>query len=201
MPRRSRTAIATSTLVTLAVIALAACQPSPSAPSQTPTSTSTSSHPSPSITSTSPEDVAISDAEKVVKNYFFVSDTALQAPDNFNPEDLKKVAITTALADAQNLFEATKKQGLHQTGATIIESMTNPRVDLKEDAATTPPTVPLVQLDVCYDVSKLNIVDGAGKSIVPAERKARGVARVGVAKYPGNPWLVAFVDYEEDRSC
>lgn len=168
-------------------------------PSVTPLPTSAS--PSPTL---SPEDVAVAAAEKKIPEYFAVSDQSLQDPENFNLEDFKAVAISSALIDLQNRFNVFTAQEFTQEGSANVESMTNPRVDLLLDLTKSPPDVPTVQLDVCVDVSKLNLVNAAGESQVPASRKPRQLWRVGVSnyEYPApDQWRVSFTDTQGGKTC
>lgn len=168
-------------------------------PSVTPSPTSAS--PSPTL---SPEDVAVAAAEKKIPEYFAVSDQSLQDPENFNLEDFKAVAISSALIDLQNRFNVFTAQEFTQEGSANVESMTNQRVDLLLDLTKSPPDVPTVQLDVCVDVSKLNLVNAAGESQVSASRKPRQLWRVGVSnyEYPApDQWRVSFTDTQGGKTC
>ncbi|ACZ32426.1 hypothetical protein Xcel_3427 (plasmid) [Xylanimonas cellulosilytica DSM 15894] len=202
---RTRTVTITAgaaALVVAAGIALTACQSDPegsSTPTPTLTSPSPTATPSPTEASKSPEDVAAAAAEKAVHDYYAMLDASLQKPDTFNPDDLKKVAIGTALADAQNRFNIIwGQQGLRQNGSTKLTEVTRTSVDLKPSD-----NVPIVELRVCWDASEVNVVDKDGKSAVPADRKPLGVQRVGVANYdyPDGPWLVAFTEYKDGETC
>jgi hypothetical protein len=56
--------------------------------------------------------------------------------------------------------------------------------------------VPTIQIDVCWDVSKVDVVDSAGKSIVSKSRPDIGWTRLTVANYdyvidPQKGWRVA----------
>lgn len=202
MSRTTRYTATSTGLALMAALVLMGCQSTPSSPTPTPTATVTT-EPTPTETPETPEETAVRLSEKAVKEYFAVSDTALRSPDTFNTEDFKKVAIGTALADRENVFSALVTQGLHQIGSTKVESITDPRVNLENNLDLTPPQVPIVEFNVCYDVSELNVVDAEGKSITPADRKPRGVFRVGVAnyEYPEGPWLVAFTELLEEETC
>lgn len=165
------------------------------------TASSISASPTPTL---SPEDVAIAAAEQKIPEYFAVSDQSLQDPENFNLEDFKAVAISSALIDLQNRFNVFTAQEFTQKGSAEVESIANPRVDLKLDLDKSPPDVPTVQLDVCVDVSKLNLVNAAGESQTPASRKPRQLWRVGVSnyEYPApDQWRVSFTDTQGGKTC
>lgn len=198
--------------IAVAALALSACNSTgdPGSNTATPATTSapattdvspTASTPTPTK---SPEDEAIAAAEKMIPLYFQVGDSSIAAPDKFDREELKKVAISTALDDMQNLMSAFQNQQFKASGSTEVESITNPRVDLKLDLKKSPPDVPTVQLDVCIDVSKLNVVDKDGKSAIPADRKPRQLWRVGVSNYEypkADAWRVAYTDTKGDKTC
>lgn len=166
------------------------------------TSMSASPSASPPPTAPSSEEDATSKAEAAVVAYYEMKDASLQAPANFKIEDYKKVAVSSALNDVQNLYNAAVLQG-HQIGGTTLDSVEVLDVDLAFEPDKTPPEIPTVQFSVCYDITDLNIVDQDGKSIVPPGRQNRGVAEVGVSnfEYPEGPWLVGFVEYQEDKTC
>ena len=202
--------LASIATIAAAALALSACD---SAGSETPTvtaSTSTSAaSDSPTATSTptptaSPEEVAIAAAEKKIPEYFAVADRSLQDPDTFKLDDFKKVAISSALVDLENRFSVFTGQMLTQTGAAKVESIENPRVALEFDLEKSPPDVPTVQLDVCVDVSKINMVNEAGESQIPATRAPRQLWRVGVSnyEYPSpDDWRVSFTDTQGGKTC
>ncbi len=206
MTRLKQTRILAGAVATVA--ALGACtstkagDPSPS-PTGTRSVTSTTTSPT-TTPSASPEEVAVAAATEKVPAYFAVSDKSLQDTKAFDREEFKTVAITTALDDLRNLFSAFQTQNYKQVGSTAVESMTNPRVSLKLDLKKTPPDVPTVQMDVCIDVSKLNVVDSPGKSVVPATRKPRQLWRIGVTNYQyptASAWRVAFTDTQGGKTC
>lgn len=204
MSRTARHAATSVGLVALTALLLMGCDSDPTDPSSTPSTPSpTTSAPTPTETPLTPEEEATAAAEDAITAYFATSDKALQTPDTFNAADFEKVAITSALTDLQNLLVSVQMQDRHQIGETEIVSITSPTVDLAQDLDATPPVVPVVEADVCYDVSELNIVDAEGKSTTPADRAPRGLAHVGVAnyEYPEGPWLVAYVDYQEGETC
>ncbi len=204
MIRTTRTATISgaAALAVAAVIALTSCQSDSEAsptPTPSPTATTTSPSPSPTEASKSPEDVATAAAEKAVHDYYAMLDASLQKPDTFNPDELKKAAISSALVDAQNRFNIIwGQQGLHQIGSTKITEVTRTSVDLHPSD-----NIPIVEFRVCWDSSEVNLVDKDGKSVVTADRKPLGVQRVGVAnyEYPEGPWLVAFTEYKDGETC
>lgn len=176
----------------------------PTASSTSPSSSSTSPKPSPATPTQSPEEVAIAAAKDLLPQYFATRDRSLQEGKAFNVEDFKKVAISSGLIEMQNRYNVITGQSFKQLGATRIETVDNPRVDLSLDLKKSPPDVPTVQLDVCIDVSKVNIVNKAGESQIPPSRVPRQKWRVGVSNYeyptPG-AWRVSFVDPQGGKTC
>ena len=144
--------------IAVAALALSACNSTGDPGSNTTSDAATTSAPAttdatPTTTTPtptqSPEDEAIEAAEKMIPLYFEVGDRSIQDPNKFDREELKKVAISSAVDDMQNRVSAFQRQELKASGKTEVESMTNPRVDLKLDLKKSPPDVPSVQLDVC----------------------------------------------------
>jgi hypothetical protein len=201
--------------IAVAALALSACNSAGDPGSNTTSDAATATTSAPATTDASatttaptptksPEDEAIEAAEKMIPLYFEVGDRSLQDPNKFDREELKKVAISSAVDDMQNRVSAFQRQELKASGETEVESMTNPRVDLKLDLKKSPPDVPSVQLDVCIDVSKLNVVDKDGSSVIPADRKPRQLWRVGVANYEypkADAWRVAYTDTQGGKTC
>lgn len=204
--------LASIATIAAAALALSACSngdPTTAAGTTTSTAVASATTDGPTTTPTptqtqSPEDLAIEAAKDVVPEYFEVGDVSIRDPNKFDREQLKQVAISTALDDMQNLVSAFQMQELTASGSTEVVSMENPRVDLKLDLEKSPPDVPAVQLDVCIDVSKLNVTDKDGKSTIPADRQPRQLWRIGVANYEypqGDTWRVAFTDTQGGKRC
>ncbi|WP_193315420.1 hypothetical protein [Nostocoides sp. F2B08] len=201
--------LASIATIAAAALALSACDSAgsdtPTATASTPSATSTSPTATSTPTSTaSPEEVAIAAAEKKIPEYFAVADRSLQDPDTFKLDDFKGVAISSALVDLENRFSVFTGQMLTQTGAAKVESIENPRVALQFDLEKSPPDVPTVQLDVCVDVSKINMVNEAGESQIPATRAPRQLWLIGVSnyEYPSpDDWRVSFTDTQGGKTC
>ena len=201
--------------IAVAALALSACNSTGDPGSNTTSAAATTTTSAPATTDASPttttptptkspEDEAIEAAEKKIPEYFAVADKSLQDPENFKLADFKAVAISSGLVELENRYNVISGQKFKQTGSTVVESMTNPRVDLKLDLKKSPPDVPTVQLDVCIDVSKVNLVDKDGKSQIPATRKPRQLWRVGVSNYEypkADAWRVAFTDTQGGKTC
>lgn len=196
--------VAITLVITACLASCTSSQPKEDATSSTATTTSTASTPTspPPATSMSPEGAAMSLSKGLIPRYYQAADEAIQDPAKANVEIFKDVAISSALTDLQNLLAASRDQGLHQVGGTTLVSIENPRVDLTFNA--TKNQIPTVQWDVCYDVSKLNVVDKDGKSVVPADRPPRAVVLIGVSnyQYPSKEgWRVSFTKVQEGKKC
>ncbi len=183
-------------------VVLGACQQGAPGGDPTPTEASptvtASPSPSPSESKT-PEEEATELAEQAVRDFYDVEGAAMQDPENFKQEDLKEVAVGTALTDLQNQLSAARGLKQHAIGEMKVVEIKDPKTNLKPKD-----DVPTVEFLVCYDVSDLNIVDEDGKSVVSPDRKDTGVERVGVANYDypdPEEWLVAFTEYKEDLKC
>lgn len=194
----------TTALTAVAVAAaLAACSGAtgPSGPTSTSTqattlSTSTSTAASPTTTTDSPEAIATARAQEMVKAYFQVSDACMQDPQKATPTCFDLVAISTALVDLRNALGSAQAAHTKQIGSLQVESSEVAKVDLTNKPKETPPTIPTVTLSVCYDVSKVNVVDSQGNSIVPPDRKSRAIETVAVVNYnypDPTGWRVGYV--------
>ncbi|MGF0118780.1 hypothetical protein ACQFYA_21005 [Promicromonospora sp. Marseille-Q5078] len=204
MTRTIRRTIPAALAVLGMSVVLGACQQGTPGGEPTPTesatiTTSPSPSPSPSESKT-PEEEATELGEQAVRDYYDVEAAAMQDPEDFKQEELKSVAIGSALNDLQNQLSAARGLKQHAIGATKIVDIKEPKTDLKPKGDD----VPTVEFLVCYDVSDLNIVDEDGKSVVSPDRKDTGVKRVGVANYDypdADQWRVAFTEYKEDLQC
>lgn len=205
-----RTVTAALTLASLAA-ALAACTGAtgPETPtrstaaSPTPTLAATtkptSNRPTPAYDPDSPRERA----KETVQNYFRVIDKCMQNPLEAKSTCFDSVAISTELGDLRNGLNSAKAASTKQIGTLEVVSTKLSKIDLTNKPQKTPPSIPTVTYAVCYDVSKVNIVDYRGKSIVPASRKSRAVVNVAVVNY-GYPdptqWRVGYL-VSTGKSC
>lgn len=208
MSRNNRTAAASvgAFVVAAAVVGgLVACQGNPSAGTEpTPSTSQTTTPPSASPTPADPEAEAVEAAESAVRDYYRVTGLSRQNPEEFNVEDLKKVAITSALADSQSLHTAYLTSGTRTIGDVEVEVVKVHDVDLTNRPKAKPqPVVPEVQFMVCLDAADVNTIDKDGKSLNKPGRQTRNLFRVGVVnyEYPEGPWLMAYTDPQEGKSC
>jgi hypothetical protein len=150
--------------------------PRTSEPSLTsPSSPRTSSSPS------SPSDAASADATDAVQSYFTVVDRLRSDP----AADLKKlnsVATSAQLNAVETLISRQRDEGQRQTGATAINELKVQSVNL-DNSDPKAGKVPTVVIDVCWDVSKVDVLDESGKSIVSPNRPDTGWTRYTVANY------------------
>ena len=172
------------------------------------TSSPPSSSGEPPSTSSSPtltpaEQAAVTAARPLVEDYFRVRDKSIQDPDRFDDSTFAQVAVSSALADAQDRLEAVRESNFHQTGNVVITDVSLLDVDLRFNPKRTPPYIPTVQFRVCYDVSGVTLVDKAGNSQTDPDRKPTGWIRVGVSnyEYPNGPWLTSYTDWHAGAAC
>lgn len=198
--------------------ALAACTaPDPGAP-VTPTSSSSvvSSTSSPSTTSTpatssptttvseTPEQRAEQSALTVLALYFSDTVRCLRQPSSARPDCFDASTIATERIERRNSLAIAQAQQSRAIGAIEVVSARVTAVELQKDVTRTPPVVPVVSLEVCTDVSKLNIVDRNGKSIVPSDRKPRVLRNISVVnyEYPApDAWRVGYVAPSGGKTC
>jgi hypothetical protein len=108
---------------------------------------------------------------------------------------LDAVATGTQLQAEHTLLRDQRRQGRRQVGATKIAKLTVQSVNL-DNSDPSAGNVPTVVIDVCWDVSKVDVLDKSGKSIVSPSRPDTGWTRYTVANYhyaadPTRGWRVA----------
>jgi hypothetical protein len=118
---------------------------------------------------------------------------------------LKSVATSTELAGQQRLFKTERMQGLHQIGDTRVAKLEVQSINL-ENSDPKLGKVPTVQIDVCFDVSDVDVVGPNGESVVPSNRPDTGWIRYSVTNYewtanPGGAWRVASSQDIERTPC
>jgi hypothetical protein len=173
-------------------------------PTATPTSTSTSPTPSASETPPTEVEAASQAAEATVREYYEIRDQL--GLDPTAPLRLfRQVATSIELEAQQRLFKKERSQGLVQTGHTRIAELVVQSVDLNNSDPKAG-RVPTVQVDVCYDVTDVDVVDEDGKSIVNPDRPEKGWIRYFVSNYkwetdPSGAWRVATSKSLERAPC
>lgn len=197
MRARGVTGVATAALV---VVALGACSGGDE-PGANPSATqSTASSPAPTASSSTPpsdSEIASEAASDVVRAYFTTVDQVRQ--DAKRPEsDLDAVASSTQLTAQKRLLKNQRDSDRRQVGDTRVAELKVESVSL-DDPAT-------AYVDVCWDVSGVDIVDADGKSVVTGERKNVGWTRFVVTNpewqtAPTDGWRVSSGSDLEKEPC
>ncbi len=179
----------------------------PPVTSDPPSPATTRSAPSPTSSSapTGPKAVAKVNARKVLDRYFRVYDACMNRPKEAKMSCFDKVTIGTERRNNRNALSNAQAYDTKQIGKTKVTAVAAIKVDLRNKPKQQPPIVPTVVFKVCYDVSKVNIVDAEGRSLVTADRINHGRAKISVYnyKYPDqSQWRVGyFADPVKDPSC
>lgn len=142
-----------------AVLATAACT-NPEAPSATTTAAPPTATPTAMTSSTTAADPQLAGAKAAVARLWGLVD-ALGADPKRSLDELTTVARDQSLETWRELLTQRRRQGHRQIGSTTIVS---------SEAASTGGTL---TVDTCIDVSKTNLVDKDGKSVVAANRSPR----------------------------
>lgn len=188
---------------------LAACTTGSTPPGPTPSLSSTTSPSSatssPTVaTTTSPEDLATARAEEVTRAYYRAIPQCLFDPAHALVTCFDGVAIGTELKNRRNALSSAQQMQTRASGDISLLEIKRKSVDLTSKVNETPPTVPTVTFTVCTDVSRFNIVDKDGKSIVPPDRKPHVLVDLLVYNYkfpdPGQ-WRVGYVEQVKDATC
>lgn len=198
---RKALSVATAALLLIAGASCADDETDPPDPSSTPTASSPlSSSPTPST----PTDATTAAATKTIGTYYEVRNALRQDPE-LPLKQLESIAISTELITQQTLFKRERKQGLHQTGETKVVELEVQSVNL-DNSDPKAGKVPTVQIDVCFDVSGVDVLDADRKSVVTPERPDTGWIRYSVANYqwdsdPDGGWRVASSQDIERTPC
>lgn len=187
----------------LLLAAAAGCLDDGEDPPSTRPSTST---PASSTTAETPSDTELAShaATELVREYYAVRDRLRQEPETPIGR-LKSVATSTELEAQRSLFATERQQDLRQTGDTTISEIKVQSVNL-DNSDPKAGKVPTVEVDVCWDVSDVDILDAEGNSIVSADRPDTGWIRYTVANYhwsadPSGGWRVATSQDLEQAPC
>jgi hypothetical protein len=192
--RLGLTFLATGTLLLAAVSACAENDADPP-PTSSPTSSPTgSTEPTTSPSPTSPNDAATANATAAMTDYYSVLD-GLRADPSSDLKKIETVAIGAQLNAVQTLVERQRDQGQWQNGTTAISELKVQSVTL-DNSDPDAGKVPTVVIDVCWDVTKVDVLDKSGESIVSPNRPDTGWTRYTVANYeyaadPTGGWRVA----------
>ena len=175
-------------IVTAVAIAVGGCASDGGDP---PASSSQSTNsPAPTTTTPTPpsdSEVASEAASAVLRKYYDVRSQPLTL--------LDEVAISTELAAQKQLFKKEREQGLRQIGETRVVELSVQSVNL-DNSDPKAGKVPTVQIDLCFDVSDVDVIDKGGKSVIVPGRPDTGWIQFLVSNYqwdtdPDGAWRVA----------
>ena len=200
---RGARAIAAAALL---LVAMTSCANDGQDPAANASPTPSSSTPTPTATATPPSDTELASeaASATLRKYYDVRNQLRQNPRR--PLSLLgQVAISTELAAQKNLFKKERKQGLHQVGATKVAELEVQSVNL-DNSDPKAGKVPTVQIDLCFDVSKVDVVDADGKSVIRPDRPDTGWIQFLVSNYewetdPDAGWRIASSKDIERTPC
>ena len=200
---RGARAIAAAALL---LVAMTSCANDGQDPAANASPTPSSSTPTPTATATPPSDTELASeaASATLRKYYDVRNQLRQNPSR--PLSLlDQVAISTELAAQRNLFKKERKQGLHQVGATKVAELEVQSVNL-DNSDPKAGKVPTVQIDLCFDVSKVDVVDADEKSVISLDRPDTGWIQFLVSNYewetdPDAGWRVASSKDIERTPC
>jgi hypothetical protein len=136
--------------------------------------------------------------------YFRVVDELRQRPGR-PLRALRGVSTSGELSAQQRLIASERDKGLRQIGDTRIAGLQVQAVNLA-NADPQAGEAPTVQVDVCWSVVDVDVVDGRGKSVVSPSRPDSGWIRFTVANYhwtsdPDNGWRVASSQDLRQKRC
>ena len=167
-------------------------------PSATPTGTASQPAGSPSPATDS--ELAAASTEDLVREYYRATDVVAKDPTDLTPLD--DIAAEAELHRLQTQFQQWADDGWHQTGDLKVVELVTQAVTLEPSDGS----VPSVQVDVCFDVTDLDIVDQSGASQVDPSRNDRGWDRLTVTNsaFDTNPydgWRVTDAQTLEQEPC
>lgn len=180
--------------MSLALIVTAGCSNATGDDKDAPPSIQSSTS-APTETSPPSDSQTASDAaSEVVRAYYSMRDELRKNPKLALPR-LNTVATSGELAAQRKLFKRERREGIRQTGETRIAELTVQSVDLNNSDLAAG-QVPTVLIDVCYDVSDVDLLDANDQSVVSTDRPDTGWIRYSVSNYewdsdPAGAWRVA----------
>lgn len=200
---RGARAIAAAALL---LVAMTSCANDGQDPAANASPTPSSSTPTPTATATPPSDTELASeaASATLRKYYDVRNQLRQNPRR--PLSLlDQVAISTELAAQRNLFKKERKQGVRQVGATKVAELEVQSVNL-DNSDPKAGKVPTVQIDLCFDVSDVDVVNADGKSVISPDRPDTGWIQFLVSNYqwdanPNAGWRVASSKDIERTPC
>jgi hypothetical protein len=170
------------------LLALTACNNDTAANSTEPP---TSASPSPTE-SLSPEDRAIQQAEPVIRNYYDVYEVVLKNPAQ-GPKPFEQVAKGRELRDLRAEWQLFRDKGVHVEGSGRIAKLTITHADVEIDPA-------VVEVDVCFDVSKADVVDRQGRVVTAKGREDKSLRRMRLTNddWPRGQWMVTWTEAKNE---
>ncbi|EGD43984.1 mucin-5AC [Nocardioidaceae bacterium Broad-1] len=190
--RNPRRTIGSATTALLFAVAAGCAQSPGTDPSTNPPSTKkTSTDGTPKETDS---EVASASAKQTIHDYFATVDK-LGQDDDQPVGDLGDVATSRQLSVLRTTITQQRKAGQRQTGSTKVAELKVQSVNM-DNSDPAAGKVPTVIVDVCWDVSDVDVVDKSGKSIVSPNRPDAAWTRYTVANYhwsdhPTDGWRVA----------
>jgi hypothetical protein len=109
--------------------------------------------------------------------------------------ELSEGAVGVQFAAERRSIKRQRRAGETQLGATHLTRLEVESINL-DNSNPSAGNVPTVQIDVCWDVAHVDVVDANGKSIVSPNRPDSGWTQLTVANYhyatdPAGGWRVA----------
>lgn len=182
----------------LVLAALSGCTGTSADPSTSRSSSAFPSSSAPSVapstpTPKSPREEAAADAASVLRRYFKVLD-AVRQNRSTHISRLGSVMTSLELATERRVVLDERQQHRHQVGPTLVADLNVRSVHMAR--GSTSKAIPTVRIDVCWDVSRADLVDDHGQSVVSSARPDRGWTRYSVANFhwstnPSDGWRVA----------
>jgi hypothetical protein len=184
---RSLIAAAVALAAITATSACTANDPKPT-PSTTTAITSTTTAPTPSSTSLSPAEQDAKDAAQTITRFWGVLD-ALASDQKKSLDGLATVSRDQAIAQWRSNLTSYRRSGWKQVGDSTVLSADAQAIGDKSNFTVT----------ACIDVSKANVVDAAGKSVIAAGRQDRMRYTYKVQKASGGFFVTE--DLLKGRPC
>ncbi|WP_460889485.1 hypothetical protein [Promicromonospora xylanilytica] len=136
----------------------------------------------------------------MVREYYRGTDVVAKDPADLSPLD--GIAAEAELQRLKAQFQQWADDSWHQTGDLKVVELVTQTVTLEPSDGS----VPSAQVDVCFDVTDLDIVDQSGASQVDSGRNDRGWDRLTVTNsaYDTNPddgWRVTDAQTLEQEPC
>lgn len=173
---------------------LSSCSDDPTDTTAPPRDAASTPAPSPSTPASEPptdSEVAEEAAARLMRSYYATVDRLRQDPTQ--PLGQLKAVANGGQLEAQTIFTRNQRQaGNRQTGSAEVVDVVVQSVNLDRTGQA---QVPTVDLDICWDVSAVDVLDQDGESIVSPERPDRGWTRYTVANHqwktnPDDGWRV-----------